>query len=86
MCSCTSIYWQHFSHLIPFLQLTSKMSLSVKVLVIGHSFIRRLESWMERTKSELSSTIDTKLHGVGGRQVHSLKHFDLHVVKNFEPE
>jgi hypothetical protein len=41
---------------------------------------------MERTKSELSSTIDTKLHGVGGRQVHSLKHFDLHVVKNFEPE
>jgi hypothetical protein len=47
-----------------------------KVLVIVHSFIRRLESWMERTKSDLSSTIDTKLHGVGGRQVHSLKHFD----------
>ena len=65
------------------------MSLSVnkpKVLVIVHSFIRRLESWMERTKSDLSSTIDTKLHGVGGRQVRSLKHFDLHVVKNFEPE
>lgn len=65
------------------------MSLSVnkpKVLVIGHSFIRRPESWMERTKSDLSSTIDTKLHGVGRRQVHSLKHFDLDVVKNFEPE
>jgi hypothetical protein len=28
---------------------------------------------MERTKSDLSSTIDTKLYGVGGRQVHSLK-------------
>jgi hypothetical protein len=26
------------------------------------------------------------LYGIGGRQVHSLKHFDLHVVKNFEPE
>lgn len=57
-----------------------------KVLVIVHSFIRRLESWMERTKSDLSSTIDTKLYGIGGRQVHSLKHFDLHVVKKFEPE
>ena len=65
------------------------MSLSVnkpKVLVIGQSFISKLEAWMQRTKSDLSSTIDTKLYGVGGRQVHSLKHFDLHVVKNFEPE
>jgi hypothetical protein len=48
--------------------------------VIVHRFIRRIESWMERTKSDLSSTIDTKLYGVGGRQVHSLKHFDLHLM------
>jgi lysophospholipase L1-like esterase len=65
------------------------MSLTVnkpKVLIIGDSFIRRLGDWMERTNSDFSGSVDTKLHGVGGRRVRTLQNFDLYVVAKYKPD
>ncbi|CAC5425389.1 unnamed protein product [Mytilus coruscus] len=52
----------------------------------GPFFIRRLEDWMFRTRSELSSSVETKLHSDGGRKAQLLRHFYLHIVKKFKPD
>lgn len=41
---------------------------------------------MERTNSDFSGSVDTKLHGVGGRRVQTLQSFDLYVVAKYKPD
>ena len=65
------------------------MSLTVnkpKVLIIGDSFIRRLGDWMERTNSDFSGSVDTKLHGVSRRRVQTLQNFYLYVVAKYKSD
>lgn len=55
-----------------------------KVLVLGHYFVKRLQSdfekkfdqWASKTYS-LVATADVRLYGVGGRTVAKLKNYDL---------
>ena len=58
------------------------------VLILGHSFVRRLCHDLERgfdqradVNFNLEGTATVFMHGVGGRTVPKLRKFDLHVAK-----
>ena len=61
-----------------------------RVLILGHSFVRRLQTFMSRStidqKLSLSDTADVRLYGVGGRTVSKVLEFDLGVVDSFKPD
>lgn len=64
-----------------------------KVLVLGHSFVRRLQSDLEGAfdaradrSFNLEGTATVQLFGVGGRTVPKLRRLDLHVVRRLAPE
>lgn len=64
-----------------------------KVLILGHSFVRRLSSDLSRCFDlragkdfKLQGTASVCLHGVGGRTVATLRSFDLHVIRRLSPD
>ena len=62
-----------------------------RVLVFGHSFVRRLKEFVERYSHDLSldfgvPSINVFWHGIGGRTVRKIVSFDLHVVESFKPD
>ena len=66
--------------------------LAHRVLVLGHSFVWRLENFMWRTtlpciEPDLALPQSTSLqfHGIGGRTVPFLRRYDLAVVRSFKP-
>ena len=64
---------------------------SPRVLVLGHSFIRRLRDFIERNPGDLDLAFKLKepaaifWHGVGGRTVAKAIRHDLHVVQSVRP-
>ena len=63
------------------------------VLILGHSFVHRLQSDLkarfdERTAIDfdLQGTADIYMHGVGGRKVPKLKKVDLGLIAKISPE
>ena len=66
---------------------------SPAVLILGHSFVRRLCHDLETgfdqradVNINLECTAMVFMHGVGGRTVPKLCQFDLHVVKRLSPD
>ena len=64
-----------------------------KVLILGHSFVRRLRSDLHssfdpRALSDfgLSGSASVHLFGVGGRTAPKLRSFDLHVIETLAPD
>ena len=64
-----------------------------KILVWGHSFVRRLREDLAVTFDErasqdfhLQGTAKVRLHGVGCRTVSKLRQHDLSVVSSFAPD
>ena len=64
-----------------------------KVLILGHSFVRRLKSDLRARFDEraslnfgLEGTAEVLMHGVGGRTVTKLLTHDLGVVANLSPD
>ena len=62
-----------------------------RVLVLGHSFIRRLREYIGRNADldanlHIFEGIQLKWHGVGGRTVLKTVQFDLTLVKKFMPD
>ena len=64
----------------------------VRVLVLGHSFIHRLHTFLLRNFNahiaenlSLPGDLEIRWHGIGGRTVSKTIRFDLHVVKEFAP-
>ena len=63
-----------------------------RVLILGHSFIRRLHGFIESNHGHLalafglSSSALISWHGVGGRTVAKTKKFDLHILHSFRPD
>lgn len=64
----------------------------VKVLLVGHSFVKRAERDIKsnpamdlnfRFKPE---EVEVRIHGVGGRTARKIKEQDLHVIQRFSPE
>ena len=66
---------------------------ALRILILGHSFIRRLRSFIERNH-EYDLSLDFNLtehvvvgwHGVGGRTVQKINQYDLDVVESFRPD
>ena len=63
-----------------------------RVLILGHSFVRRLRTDLlarfdERAaiNFDLQGTADVYMYGVGGRTVPESRKFDLGVVSNISP-
>ena len=64
---------------------------SPRVLILGHSFVRRLSSFLASShvySSDfgLSDSADISLFGVCGRTVDKVIQFDLDVVRNSKPD
>ena len=64
----------------------------VRVLFLGHSFIRRLQDFLLRnfntktaTNLSLEGDLVIRWHGIGGRTISQTKAYDLHVVEEFAP-
>ncbi len=64
-----------------------------RVLILGHSFVRRLQSDLKARFDEravidfdLQGTADIYMHGVGGRTVPKLRKFDLALIARISPE
>lgn len=64
-----------------------------KVLILGHSFVKRLESDLKTTfdaradrNFHLEGTATVHLFGVGGRTVEKLRRCDLHMVRRLAPD
>ncbi len=63
------------------------------MLILGHSFVRRLQSDLKARFDEravidfdLQGTTDIYTHGVGGRTVPKLRKFDLGLIAKIFPE
>ena len=61
-----------------------------RVLILGHSFIHRLNSFITDSthldhRFMIQEAALFKWHGVGGRTVEKTIRFDLHVVESFAP-
>ena len=63
------------------------------VLILGHSFVKRLQSDLKATFDaradctfHLEGTATVHLFGVGGRTVPKLRQYDLHVVQRLAPD
>ena len=62
-----------------------------RVLILGHSFIRRLREYIGRNADldanlHILEGIELKWHGVGGRTVLKTVQYDLSVVEKFMPD
>lgn len=64
-----------------------------KVLILGHSFVKRLKSALSnafdsRAKSnfDLLKSAEIYLHGIGGRTVEKLHTHDVHFVRKLKPD
>ena len=63
-----------------------------RVLILGHSFIRRLHDFIESNsgyldlKFHLQASAHVSWHGVGGRTVAKTVKFDLHIIHSFHPD
>ncbi len=64
-----------------------------RVLILGHSFVRRLQSDLKARFDEraaidfdLQGTADIYMHGAGGRTVPKLRKFDLGLIAKISPE
>lgn len=60
-----------------------------RVLILGHSFIRRLKDFIHRN-SQLSEDfhiphVILKWHGIGGRTIRKVIRYDLRVVREYKP-
>ena len=63
----------------------------VRVLILGHSFIRRLREFFAshvslNTNFLLAKYCEIKWHGIGGRTVSKVRAFDLGIVEIFRPD
>lgn len=63
----------------------------VRVLILGHSFIRRLREFLAshvslNTNFLLAEYCEIKWHGIGGRTVSKVRDFDLGIVEIFRPD
>ena len=63
-----------------------------RVLILGHSFVRRLYSFIDSTSNPvlilslgITEPLHVKWHGIGGRTIAKALAFDLHVVEYFKP-
>ena len=63
-----------------------------RVLILGHSFIRRLHELVRlptnalREDFDITTPMNLRWHGVGGRTVAKVIRYDLKIVRQFSPD
>ena len=64
----------------------------IRVLILGHSFIRRVPDFLSRNFNahiaknlSLDGDLLIRWHGIGGRTVSTTRKYDLGVVEEFAP-
>ena len=63
-----------------------------RVLILGHSFIRRLHEFVRlptnalREDFDITTPMNLRWHGVGGRTVAKVIRYDLEIVRQFSPD
>ena len=63
-----------------------------RVLILGHSFIRRLHDFIESDCGQLdlsfylSASAHISWHGIGGRTIAKTVKFDMHILHSFRPD
>ena len=63
-----------------------------RVLILGHSFIRRPRKFIEHQIGyldlplQITAPADITWHGIGGRTIAKTIKFDLHVVRSIRPD
>ena len=62
-----------------------------RVLIIGHSFVHRLKTFVQKKRhmqafSSLRGMADIYFHGVGGRTIAKFRKFDFNVVRQLVPD
>ena len=63
-----------------------------RVLILGHSFIRRLHDFIESDSGHLDLTFHLSAsaliswHGIGGHRIAKTVKFDLHILHSFRPD
>ena len=63
-----------------------------RVLILGHSFIRRLHELVRlptnalREDFDITTPMNLRWHGVGGRTVAKVIRYDLEIVRQFSPD
>ena len=71
---------------------TQTVTPTPRVLILGHSFIRRLQKFMEHhigyldLSLQITASADIAWHGIGGRTVAKTVKFNLHVVRSTRPD
>ena len=66
---------------------------SLRILILGHSFIRRLHVFLRQNFNEvfarnlhIDGDLSIKWHGIGGRTVSKVIRNDLVIAEKFAPE
>ena len=66
---------------------------ATRVLILGHSFVHRLHSFIDSSSSPvltlslgLEERINVKWRGIGGRTIAKVFQYDLHIVESFKPQ
>ena len=63
-----------------------------RVLILGHSFIRRLREFVRlptnalREDFDITTPMNLRWHGIGGRTVAKVIRYDLEIVRQFSPD
>ena len=62
-----------------------------RVLILGHSFVRRLREFLAshvslNTNFLITEDCEIKWHGTGGRTVSKARAFDLGIMESFRPD
>ena len=71
---------------------TQTVTPTPRVLILRHSFIRRLQKFMEHhigyldLSLQITASANIAWHGIGGRTVAKTIKFDLHVVRSTRPD
>ena len=71
---------------------THTVTLTPRVLILGHSFIRRLQKFIKHhigyldLSLQITAPADITLHGIGWRTVAKTIKFYLHVVRSERPD
>ena len=65
----------------------------LRILILGHSFIRRLHVFLRQNFNEvcarnlhIDGDLSIKWHGIGGRTISKVIRHDLGIVEKFAPE
>lgn len=72
----------------------SDVTSTPRVLILGHSFVRRMEEFIRKTAGEgnfalnfeLAQQCNVSMLGIGGRTVDKMVRCDLHKIRNFAPD